>query len=256
MDIQLRDEFTASWKKYFPGAELPVVFFFSAEPGDAEPVKPPAGRGHRCVIADLVRARRGASLCFDEASLGCPGACRFFGFRSEPGPEFRYFLSTGIPGKLEGERYKKTPELVDAMMRGQPEFKAPARHVIFKRWDRIGDGDSPEAAVFFAPPDVLAGLFALANFDEEGADAVRCPMSAGCGAIVRLPYLEARSPDPKCVLGMFDVSARPFVEENILTFAVPMPKMARMIGNMKESFLIAKSWAKLKARISSAAAKK
>jgi len=27
-------------------------------------------------------------------------------------PHFEYFLSCGIPGKLEGERYKKSPELV------------------------------------------------------------------------------------------------------------------------------------------------
>ncbi len=256
MELELRGEFIGSWKKYFPGAELPIVFFYSADPGDAEPAKPSVGKAHRCVMADLARVRRGASLYFEEASLGCPGARRYFGFRTEPMPEFRHFLSAGIPGRLEGERYKKTPELVDAMVRGQPEFKAPAKFITFKRWNMIGAADSPEAAVFFAAPDVLAGLFALANFDEECADAVRCPMSSGCGAIVRLPYLEARSPNPKCVLGMFDVSARPFVEENVLSFAVPMAKMARMIGDMKESFLITKSWARIKARISSAAAKK
>lgn len=32
-------------------------------------------------------------------------------------PNFEYFLSCGIPGKLEGERYKKTPELVRSWRR-------------------------------------------------------------------------------------------------------------------------------------------
>jgi hypothetical protein len=256
MDIELRDRFVALWKKYFPGAELPITFFYAGEAGDAEPVKPAAGRMHRCVIADLVRVRRGASLCFDAASVGCPGGCRYFGFRTEVRPEFRYFLSSGIPGKLEGERYRKTPELVDEMLRRQPEFRAPDRLIVFKRWDRLAAADSPEAAIFFAVPDVLGGLFALANFDDEDAEAVRCPMAAGCDSIVRLPMIEGRSVKPKCILGMFDVSARPFVEENVLSFAIPMTKFVRMIGNMEESFLITTSWGRLKTRISRSAAKK
>ena len=39
----------------------------------------------------------------------------------------------GIPGKLEGERYKKTPEMVKETMEGWPVFKAPGRFIVFKR---------------------------------------------------------------------------------------------------------------------------
>jgi len=55
---------------------------------------------------------------------------------------------------------------------------------------------------------------------------------------------------PKGVIGMFDISARPFVPKNVLTFSVPMNKFVRMIENMGESFLITNSWAKIKKRIS------
>jgi hypothetical protein len=48
---------------------------------------------------------------------------------------------------------------------------------------------------------------------------------------------------------MFDVSARPFVPKETLTFALPMNKFLRMIENMEESFLITPSWSKVKARI-------
>jgi hypothetical protein len=48
---------------------------------------------------------------------------------------------------------------------------------------------------------------------------------------------------------MFDVSARPFVPADTLTFTVPMAKFERMVRNMKESFLITPSWAKVKRRI-------
>jgi hypothetical protein len=48
---------------------------------------------------------------------------------------------------------------------------------------------------------------------------------------------------------MFDVSARPYVNKEELTFAVPMAKFRRMVGSMEESFLVTPSWAKVKKRI-------
>jgi hypothetical protein len=48
---------------------------------------------------------------------------------------------------------------------------------------------------------------------------------------------------------MFDVSARPFVPERVLSFAAPMAKFARMVDDMEESFLITGSWAKVRSRI-------
>jgi hypothetical protein len=50
---------------------------------------------------------------------------------------------------------------------------------------------------------------------------------------------------------MFDVSARPCVDRNELTFAVPMEKFARMVHDMEESFLITPSWDKVRGRLSS-----
>ena len=52
------------------------------------------------------------------------------------------------------------------------------------------------------------------------------------------------------MIGMFDVSARPYVPKETLTFAVPINKFVRMIDNMEESFLITRSWDKVKTRIS------
>jgi hypothetical protein len=48
---------------------------------------------------------------------------------------------------------------------------------------------------------------------------------------------------------MFDVSARPFVPRDVLTFSAPMAKFNRMIANMEESFLITDSWRKVQERI-------
>jgi hypothetical protein len=53
----------------------------------------------------------------------------------------------------------------------------------------------------------------------------------------------------RAVLGMFDVSARPCVSPDVLTFAVPWPKFVRMVETMDESFLITDSWHRVRSRI-------
>jgi uncharacterized protein (DUF169 family) len=247
MDIKMKEKFIEGWKKYFNGAELPIAFYYSHEAGNAEIVTPPSG--HQCFIGVLSKVRRGTSLCFDVNSIGCGGGKRYLGFTHEIMPDFEYFLSCGIPGKLEGERYKKTPELVKESMKKLPEFKAPARFIVFKRWDKLEKQDDPVVVIFFAQPDVLSGLFTLTNFDEADPNGVFAPFSAGCGSIVQYPYLEKDSTRPRGVVGMFDVSARPFVPKETLTFALPMKKFQKMIENMEESFLTTASWSKVKARI-------
>ena len=247
MDIKMKEKFIEGWKKYFNGADLPIAFYYSHEAGNAEIVNPPSG--HQCFIGVLSKVRRGTSLCFDVNSIGCGGGKRYLGFTDEIMPNFEYFLSCGIPGKLEGERYKKTPELVKEAMKKLPQLKAPAPFMIFKRWDKLEQADHPEVVIFFAPPDVLSGLFTLTNFDEAEPNGIFTPFSAGCGTIVQYPYLEKDSSRPRGVLGMFDVSARPFVPKETLSLALPMKKFQRMIENMEESFLTTLSWDKVRARI-------
>ena len=247
MDARFREEFVVLWKRFFGEAELPITFYYTNEEGHAELVKP--GSVHRCVIAALQLVRNGKALCFDVESIGCFGGRRYLGFRSEIRPNFEYFLSCGIPGKMEGERYKKTPEIAAEAMKLALPFEAPARFIVFKRWDLLGESDEPDVVIFFARPDVLSGLFTLANFDESEPNGVFAPFGSGCSSIVQYPFLEKLSPRQRAVLGLFDVSARPFVPENTLSFSVPMRKFERMVHNMEESFLTTNSWKAVKKRI-------
>ncbi|HUT46886.1 MAG TPA: DUF169 domain-containing protein [Sedimentisphaerales bacterium] len=247
MDIELKERFLAVWEKYFDGTELPIVFYYANEASEVELVKPP--HGHRCIMADLSKVRMGSSICFDTDSFGCFGGKRYLGFGQEVMPNFEYFLSCGIPGKLEGERYKKTPELVKEIIKKVPDFEAPKKLIVFKRWDKLQEPDEPDVVIFFADPDVLSGLFTLANFDVGDLNGVFSPFSAGCGSIVQYPYLEKGSDFPRAVLGMFDVSARPFVPGGVLSFSVPMNKFITMVENMDESFLITPSWHKIQKRL-------
>ncbi len=248
MDAAFKNKFLTLWKKFFNDAELPITFYYTDEEGHAEAVKP--GSVPRCIIGALVKIRSGQSLAFDVDAVGCAGGKRYLGFADSLMPDFEYFLSCGIPGKMEGERYKKSPEMVkEYMKKHAPAMKAPGRFIVFKRWDMLDEDDHPEVIIFYARPDVLSGLFTLASFDETEQNMVIAPFGSGCSTIVQYPYMEIKSQHPRAVIGMFDVSARPFVPQNMLTFSAPMAKFARMVDNMEESFLITPSWAKVQKRI-------
>ena len=247
MDLAVQGQFVERWHKYFNGSELPICFYYTDDEGRADMVKPATGR--QCFVGALAKVRKGQSLCFDVDAIGCFGGKRYVGFTERYMPRFEYFLSCGIPGRLEGERYKKTPEMVKEMMKYMPEFKAPAQFIVFKRWDMLEESDDPAVVIFFAKADVLSGVYTLANYDEVEQNGVITPFGAGCSTIVMYPYLEKDADRPRAVLGMFDVSARPFVPKEDLTLAVPMNKFVRMIENMDESFLITTSWDKVRKRI-------
>ena len=248
MDEQLKMKFETLWKQYFAGAPLPIVFFYTDDPKAGDLVKPPKVE-HKCVIADIARARTGRSLLFNTDSIGCFGGKRYLGFSDQIRPGFEYFLSYGIPGEMEGERYKKSPEIVNETYKQIPSFTALGKYIVFKRWDKLSPGETPEAVIFFNTPDVVSGIFTLSNFDVTGLDGVRAPFGAGCAQIVLYPYLENKKDTPQSILGMFDVSARPCVPSTTLTITVPMKKFITMIGNMEESFLTTHSWEMVRKRI-------
>ena len=120
MDIALKAKFLGSWSRHFGNAELPLVFYYTSGENRAVRVPPPSA--HQCMIGVLARVRKGTSLSFEAGSIGCGGGRRYTGFSREISPTFEYFLSCGMPGAFEGERYKKSPELVREMVKIAPPF--------------------------------------------------------------------------------------------------------------------------------------
>jgi uncharacterized protein (DUF169 family) len=228
--------------------EHPLAVFYSND-------KPGAGlspkeKGHVCMFALLKRARqKGETVYFDTEHVGCFGGGYYMGFQATPMPNIEYFLSCGIPGAMEGERYIKTPEIAREYFASAQPRKAPAKYCVFKPLDQLTNAEEPEVVIFFATPDVLSGLFTLTNYAAERMDAVRIPFSSGCGAILTHPLKEAEKKNPQAILGLFDVSARPFVEPNILTLAMPTKLFLSLLENQDESFLITKSWETVRERI-------
>lgn len=247
MDLNLKEDFLTKWKKYFGETELPVVFYYSKNRGNVPMFEPPAGRS--CLICELAKIRKGESMAYNESNVSCGGARRYLGYAKQIRPNFEYFLSYGIPGEVEGERYLRNPETVQKFLTEIKTIPADDQYIIFKRWDYLEEKDEPVAAIFFSKPDVLSGLFTLCNYDQEDGLGVITPFSSGCGSIINRAYFEEEKENPKAILGMFDPSARPCVPKDTLTMSIPMKKLKRIIGFMDESFLITDSWDKVRRRI-------
>jgi uncharacterized protein (DUF169 family) len=247
MNTEIKDHFIRQWKKYLNNADLPVTFYYTDDPGDAKVVQ--SSGKWSCLICDLQKVRAGQSLAFSKDSLKCGGAKRFLGFDDIIRPNFEYFLSCGIENEMEGERYIRTPELVKEMTKNQKKLKIRGKYIVFRRWDNLTENDNPDVVIFFATPDILSGLFTLANFDQSEPNSTISPFGSGCASIVYYPNIEKDSQRPRAVMGMFDVSARPCVPAGVLTLSVPMIKFTKMISYMDESFLITDSWKKVQKRI-------
>ncbi|HTP06409.1 MAG TPA: hypothetical protein VMM54_14775 [Nitrospirota bacterium] len=123
MDLAMKTRFVESWSRYFCGAELPISFYYTNAKDTAEQVTTPAA--HMCMIGVLARVRKGTLLSFDVDSIGCGGGKRYTGFTQDISPTFEYFLSCGIPGKLEDERYKKSPRARQKDAEDRPSVQGP-----------------------------------------------------------------------------------------------------------------------------------
>jgi uncharacterized protein (DUF169 family) len=203
-----------------------------------------------CMIGLLQNARKkGKTVYFDKAHFGCPGGAYYMGFFESPRPDIEYFLSCGIPGEMEGERYIKTPERAREYFAKMIPRRAPATYCVFKPIEQFENETKPEVVTFFATPDTLSGLFTLTNYALERTDAVSAPFGSGCSAILTYPLKEAGKEQPRAILGMFDVSARPMVEKEVLTFSMPYVIFLKLLENVSGSFLETESWKKVLHRI-------
>ena len=240
---QLMEE-TARLRDRIALDEEPLAFFYT----DGEPkgyLSPTEGSG--CIFSVVARARRGETVYFAREHYGCGGGGYYLGF-CPARPEIAEFVSTGIPGRMAGERYKKSPDLVRRFLDRHPAPPAPAAYAVFRPMSALTDSDDPQVIICFAVADQLAGLAGLAGYARD-EDAVICPFGSGCSTVVTSPLLEAQREQPRAVLGMFDPSARPFIEKDRISFAAPRALWEEMLGNTEESFLSTKTWDKVRRRL-------
>jgi len=228
-----------------------------------------------CVMWLVANAARGNTSVCDRRTFGCFGGGVGVGFdnqyRNFPGGQdcFCHFLSSGNQGWetgrraaeyakpymtreihdnfVQGERYFKTPELVQKFIDSLPITNIPAEYVVFKPLKDVDPAnESLRTVIIFADPDQLSALVILANYGRGDNSNVIIPYASGCQAIGIYPYQEARSPAPRAVVGLTDISARVYIRkllsDNLMSFAMPLALFEEMEANVEGSFLQRQTW--------------
>jgi hypothetical protein len=201
-----------------------------------------------CVVAMHTAAAKGKTAVFHRGNHGCPGAAVGLGFGGFTRPGMAEFLSTGSPGQ-EGEHYWKSPKEAQAFMDAQPLVDVPFTYVVFKPLRDLDPQETPQLVNFYVIADQLAALVVLANYGRTTPDNVAARMGAGCHTICLIPLDESKKNPPRAVIGMFDITARPYVDADVLSFSMPFSMFQEMEANVVGSFLDHPDWKKVRARI-------
>ncbi len=207
-----------------------------------------------CAIAMFTASARGKIAVFDRKTTGCTGAvsglCFGQAYDQIPGG-FEYFLSTGRgEGYPEGEAYKKSPELVRDFVEKLPTTDLPTEYVVFKPLSEVDpEKEKPALVSFYVNPDQLGALVVLANYRRPGFDNVMIPFGSACSTVCMFPYNESQTERPRAVVGVLDVSARPYIDPDLLAFTVPYEMFVEMEEDVPGSFLEKESWKKVRSRI-------
>ena len=201
------------------------------------------GNDFSCVIGMIWLARKKRSLAwFDREHFGCLGGAFFLGFMQQQLEFNVHYVSTGIPGVLEGERYLASPSVTRNFYNSIAPRPAPKAFCVFKPLSRFAEGEAPELVIFFGRPEALSGLHQLATFLTGDFSAVQSPFGSGCANIITWPLKYMEEGNLKAVLGGWDPSDRPFMKTDELTFAVPFALYEMMLERWRESFLTAPAW--------------
>ncbi len=203
-----------------------------------------------CVLNNIWLARQKKTAAyFDRQRFGCLGGAFYLGFAKPQLDFITYYVSTGIPGQMEGERYLESPQVCRHFFDTIAPPPAPARFCVFKPISRFAPGEQPEVVIFFARAEIICGLNQLATFVTNDFEAVYSPFGAGCTNIVTWPLHYLSQGKLKAVLGGWDPSDRKFFKADEISFAVPYEMFDRMVRRWPESFLTTDTWATVKKKI-------
>ncbi len=203
-----------------------------------------------CVIGNIWRARKkGVPAYFDQERFGCLGGAFFLGYLKPQLEHIVHYVSTGVPGILEGECYLETPEVTRRFYETIDPRPAPARFCVFKPLSQFTADEEPEVVIFFARPESISGLNQLATFVTNDFEVVYSPFGAGCASILTWPLKYLQWGLLKAVLGGWDPSDRRFLKPDEITFTIPNEMFRRMAARWQESFLTKPAWATVRKKI-------
>ncbi|MDA8137296.1 MAG: DUF169 domain-containing protein [Desulfobacteraceae bacterium] len=232
-----------------------------------------------CVMFMFAAAAKGETAVFDRNTYGCQGGGVGLGFGNQyqvfaGGQDcFCYFLSIGndqweqgrqvsaqvkpflqpdaYEDFVKGERYIKSPELVQSFIANLPIVDIPETYVVFKPLSAVTEQEPPPATVvFLGDMDQISAMSILANFHRPTNDNVIFPFAAGCQSMGIYAFAEAKRDQPRAVLGLNDISARlalkRLLKKDFMSFAVPYKLFQEMEANVPDSFIYRHTWQQLR----------
>ncbi len=207
-------------------------------------------KNSRCVIGvlRLARKKKLPVVIMNHENL-CPGGAVYMNMEGAVSDFIPAFVSTGMEGVFEGERYCKSPDIVKQYLELVALKADPLPYRVFKPLDMLDENDSPEAVIFFETPDVLSGLFTLVQFETSESDSIIAPFGAGCAGVYTWVKRYLEEGKERAVIAGFDPSARPFLAPDELSFSMPYSLFKRLMACYRDSFLFTHSWQTIKKRI-------
>ena len=203
-----------------------------------------------CVLGNIWRARRKRTAAYFSAErFGCPGGVFWLGFMKPQTETVIHYVSSGIPGYMEGECYSDSPDSLRSTFELIDPPSAPKPFCVFKPLTQFQPDEEPLFVAFFTRPEPLCGLHQLAFYVTNDPEIVASPWGPACGSLVTWPMKYLRGNQTKAVLGGWDVSARKFFANDELSFTVPYALFERMINRYDESFLTKKAWGLVQKKI-------
>jgi hypothetical protein len=153
-----------------------------------------------------------------------------------------HYVSSGIPGYMEGELYCESPGALRATFESIDPPSAPKSFCVFKPISHFSEDEEPLFVSFFSRPEPLCGLHQLVFYVTNDPEVVASPWGAACGSLVAWPMRYLKKNQTRAVIGGWDVSARKFFSNDELSFTVPYNLFEQMIRRFEESFLTKKQW--------------
>ncbi|MDQ1331901.1 MAG: hypothetical protein QG578_2171 [Thermodesulfobacteriota bacterium] len=203
-----------------------------------------------CVLGNIWLARKKKKAAyFSVEQYGCPGCAFWLGFMKPQSEAITHYVSTGIPGRMEGEFYCDSPDGFRRIMDAINPLPAPKKYCVAKPLSLFTGDEKPDIVAFFARPESLCGLHQLATFVTNDYEAVASPWGAACTNLVTWPYKYLAEGKNKAVLGGWDPSARKFFKTDELSFTVPYKMFGQMLDRYDESFLKTETWKTVKKKI-------
>jgi uncharacterized protein (DUF169 family) len=203
-----------------------------------------------CAIGHIWRARRKKKAAyFDAQRFGCPGAAFFLGFMKPQTEMIIHYVSTGFPGRMEGELYCDSPDRLREIFQYIDPRPASKRFCVVKPLSLFGAHEEPELIAFFARPETLSGLHQLAAFITHNPEVVASPWGAACANLITWPLRYLAQGQQRAVLGGWDPSARKFFKTDELSLTVPYEMFGQMLERFEGSFLMTKTWGTVRKKI-------